>query len=256
MTSDIGSTQPPSQPAAAPPTKTNSFARIGGALFAPNETFKEIAAKPDIGIPLAVLLIVGFICTMIIAQHVDFEAAAREAMEAQGQQMSKDDMERAARVGGAVAKAIMYFSPLLSLIFFVAIAGILLLAFRMFGGEGNFKQSFSATLYAWFPQMIKGILMAIIVLTKKDVPADQLGNLVMSNLGFLADPKQQMVLHALLTSIDLFNIWTLVLFIIGFSFVSRMSKAKSAAIVVSLWLVTVIFKLGFAALGASRMKAA
>ena len=256
MTSDIGSSQPPSQPAAAPTTRTNSFARIGGALFAPNETFKEIAAKPDFGIPLAILLIVGFISALIIAQHVDFGAATREALEAQGREMSAEDMEQAVRIGSAFGKAFTYFSPLISAIFFVVIAGILLLAFRMFGGEGNFKQSFSVTLYAWFPQLIKGILMTIIIMTRKDVPADQLANIVMSNPGFLVDPKQQAVLHALLSSIDVFTIWTLVLFIIGFSFVSRMTKAKSAAIVVSLWIVTVIIKLGFAALGASRMKAA
>lgn len=256
MTSDIGSTQPPSQPAAAPPTRTNSFARIGGALFAPNETFKEIAVKPDIGIPLAILLIAGFISAVIIAQHVDFGTATREALEAQGRQMSAEEMDQAVRIGSAFGKAVTYFSPVLSVIFFVVIAGVLLLAFRMLGGEGNFKQAFSVTLYAWFPQLIKGILMTIVIMTRKDVPADQLGNLVMSNPGFLLDPKQQAVLHALVSSIDLFTIWTVVLFIIGFSFVSGMSKAKSAAIVVGLWLVAVIVKLGFAALGAAKMKAA
>jgi hypothetical protein len=255
MTSDIGSTQPPSQPAAAP-TQTNSFARIGGALFAPNETFKEIVAKPDFGIPLAVLLIVGFMGAVVIAQHIDFEAATREALEGQNRQMSQEDMDRAARMAGAFTKAIMYFAPVFSVVFYVVIAGVLLLAFRMFGGEGNFKQAFSVTLYAWYPQLIKGILMALVVLSRKDIPADQLGSIVMSNPGFLVDPKQQAILYAVLTSLDVFTIWTLVLLIIGFSFVSGMSKTKSAAVVISLWFVTFIFKLGFAAIGAARMKAA
>ncbi len=255
MTSDIGSTQPPSQPA-APEPKSNSFARIGGALFAPNETFDEIARKPDIAIPLTILLIVGFVCTFLIAPHLDFESAYRSAMESRSQEMSKEDMDRAVRIASAFGKAIMYVSPVVSAGFFLITAGILLLAFRMFGGEGTFKQAFSVTLYAWFPNLISSILTTIIVLTRKSIPADQIGNVLRSNLGFLADPKQQAVLHALLASIDIFTIWTLVLFIIGFAFVSRMSKAKSAAVVISLWIVTVIFKLGFAALGAARMKQA
>jgi FtsH-binding integral membrane protein len=62
------------------------------------------------------------------------------------------------------------------------------------------------------------------------------------------------VLFSLLSSFDIFTIWTLILLIIGFSTLSRMSRGKSAAIVISLWLFTVVVKLGFAALGASRMK--
>jgi hypothetical protein len=42
---------------------------------------------------------------------------------------------------------------------------------------------------------------------------------------------------------------------IGFAHLSKFSKTKSAVIVVSLWLVTVVVKVGFAALGAARMKA-
>jgi hypothetical protein len=66
--------------------------------------------------------------------------------------------------------------------------------------------------------------------------------------------KAQPILFALLTSLDVFMLWTIILLTIGFSKVSRLSKGKSAAIIVSLWIVTVAIKLGFAALGAARMK--
>ena len=61
---------------------------------------------------------------------------------------------------------------------------------------------------------------------------------------------------AVLSSVDIFMIWTLILLVIGFSTLSRLSRAKSAAIVISLWLVTVVIKVGLAALGALRMKKA
>jgi hypothetical protein len=126
----------------------------------------------------------------------------------------------------------------------------------MFGGEGTFKQAFSVTIYAWLPQVIKGIAMAIIVVARGEVDIALLNNVVMSNLGFLVDMKQQPVLHALLSSLDIFSIWTIALFTIGFSYVSRLSKATSAAIVISLWAIVVVFKLAGAALGAARMKQA
>src|SRR5256885_1216958 len=51
------------------------------------------------------------------------------------------------------------------------------------------------------------------------------------------------VLFALLTNVEVFGIWTLVLFIIGFAHVARVSKAKSAAIVIPIRLVVALFGL-------------
>jgi hypothetical protein len=45
-----------------------------------------------------------------------------------------------------------------------------------------------------------------------------------------------------------------ILLIFGFSALSKFSRAKSAAIVISLWVVQIFVKLGFAAIGAARMK--
>jgi hypothetical protein len=61
--------------------------------------------------------------------------------------------------------------------------------------------------------------------------------------------KQNPVAFAVLSSLDLFTIWTVILFIIGFSFVSRFSRAKSAAIIVPFWVLLVLFKVGGAAMG-------
>ena len=103
--------------------------------------------------------------------------------------MSEADVDRAVRFSGALAKAFLYFSPLVNLAFFAVIAGILLLAFRLFGGEGNSKQAFSVTLYAWMPMVIAGIVSMIILVSRGTVDANELRNLVMSNPGFLVDMK-------------------------------------------------------------------
>ena len=50
-------------------------------------------------------------------------------------------------------------------------------------------------------------------------------------------------LFALLSSLDLFSIWYLVLLIIGFAYVARVSKARSAVIIVSLWILVLLIKL-------------
>jgi len=75
------------------------------------------------------------------------------------------------------------------------------------------------------------------------MPAQTLATLVRSNLGFLADFKANPISFALLSSVDIFSIWYVVLLIIGFAYVSRLSRAKTAMVIVSLWIVATCFKL-------------
>ena len=253
MTSEIQASSPTPPPAEAASSRKGGFQRIIGVLFSPGETFREIAARPDFLAPVLVILLISIGSSIVIAPRVDFESAIREKFEESGQ-MSPADVDRAVRFASAFSKAMIYAAPVVNFIFFAVVAGVFLLVFRLFGGEGGFKQAFSVTLYAWMPMIIAGLIGMIILVARGSVPADQLNNLVMSNLGFLADPKENMVAFALLSSIDLFVIWSLALFIIGFAHVSRMTTGKSAAIVLSLWAGVLLFKVGFAAMGAARMK--
>lgn len=252
MTASLDVPAPPVPPGSEPATK-NSFQRIAGVLFAPAETFEEIARRPDILVPFVVILLIGFACSILMMPHVDLVSGAREAMEARGN-MSADDIDRALRITTAFGKVMTYVSPVISAIFYAIVAGVLLIAFRMFGGEGTYKQSLSVSLYSWLPQVIYTIVLAAVIISRGTMPAEQMGGAVLSNLAFLTDFKEHRVLYSFLSSIDLFNIWTIVLMTFGMSAVSRLSRARSAAIVISLWVMTVIVKVGFAALGAARMK--
>lgn len=245
----------PAAPIAAPPAK-NSFQRIAGVLFAPAETFRDIARKPDILVPLIVLIVLGFVVTAVIVPRMDFGAAFRESMAQSGRQMSESDMARAEKMGTAFGKVVAWISPFLSIIWWLIIAGVLLLAHRLMGGEGDFKQAFSTTLYSWFPNAIAGLVLGIVAFFRETIDPQTIQTLVKSSPAFLVDMKEHPILFAALSSLDIFMIWTLILLIVGFSTLSKLSRARSAAIVISLWLVTVAIKLGFAALGAARMKSA
>jgi hypothetical protein len=140
------------------------------------------------------------------------------------------------------------------IIWYVIVAGVLLLAFRLLGGEGNFAQAFSVTLYSWIPYVILTIITAIVVVAKGSFDPMAAATLVKSNPAFLVNMKEQFVLYTLLSMIDVFTVWMLALLIIGFASVSKFSKAKSAAIVIPLGLVLAVIRLGFAAMNAAKMK--
>jgi hypothetical protein len=235
------STEIPGSVPASPAPKPNSFQRIIGVLFSPNETFGSIARQPDWVVPLMVLLVFSLIAGIVFAQRVDFAGPIRDQME-QNANMQPDQIDRAVRIGGAAAKVFAYCSPLISIIFLLIIAGVLLLAFRVMGGEGDFRQAFSVTTYAWMPSVIKGIILTAIVATRS-VAATDLAVVMRSNLAFLVPMKQNALLFTLLSRLDIFSIWIVILMIIGFAYVSRFSKAKSAVIVISLWVVATLLSL-------------
>ncbi len=230
--------------------KPNPFERIVGVLFSPNETFASIARQPDWLVPLALMLVISLFAGILIANRVDFASAAREAMEQKN--IPPDRVESAVKMTAAISKVASYCAPIFSVIGFLVIAGVLLLAFRLFGGEGTFKQAFSVSVYAWIPGLLKSIITLVVLLTRDSMSAEDLAIAVRSNLGFLVSMKSNPMAFAVLTSLDIFTIWVLILFIIGFAYVARVSKAKAATIVVTLWLVTVAFKVVPAAIRSLR----
>jgi len=251
---DIADASPAPLPAA--PTK-NTLQRIAGVLFAPAETFEDISRKPNILGPLLIIVLIGYVSTFFIVQRMDWNAvmeAQMDAMKKQNPNMSQEDFARVAKVSSAMGKVIGWVSPLMGVVWYMILAGVLLLVFRMTGGEGNFQQALSTTLYAWIPLVINGIILTIVIVARGSVDPTQMATVLKSNPAFLVDMKEQAVLFSLLSSIDIFTIWTVVLLIIGFAILSKSSKAKSAAIVISLWVVFILIKVGFAALGAARMK--
>jgi Yip1 domain len=248
---------PPAPPVEAAPTK-NSFERLVGVFFYPTETFRDIARKPDILIPLIILTLFGFATTLLIMPHLDFDALVAqqaEMMQKKNPNISDADLAQMGRFTKAMAKVGGYFGPVFIIIGYLVIALVLWGAFRLMGGAGDFKQSLSTTLYAYMPRMLLGgIIGTIIVMARGMVDPTQMASLVKTSPAFLVEMKEQPMLFALLSSLDVFVLWTLFLLVLGFSIVSRLSRAKSAAIVITLWLITVVVKLGFAALNAAQMK--
>lgn len=245
---------PPAPPAQAAPSQ-NSFERIAGVFFTPADTFADIARKPNFLVPLLLIIAIGYISTFLVMPRVDWESVRAQQVEAlrkQSPNATESDLEPGLKVAQAISKVAMYVSPLLAVIWYLIVAVVLFGAFRLMGGEGTFPQAFSATLYAWFPLVLFGIILTVVILVQGSFDPMTMATAVKSNPAFLVDMKEQPVLFALLSSIDLFLIWTIALLITGFAALSRKSWAQSAVIVISLWAVFILVKIGFAALGAMQ----
>jgi hypothetical protein len=249
MTTDT--TEPSSPASPAPLPKKNLFERIAGVLFAPADAFAEIARRPGAMAPLILFILAGYASTFIVVPRLDVGAitsAQQDAIRKKNPNVSEADLDRMARIATASTKVIAWASPFLLVVVYVIVAAVLLLAFRLMGGEGTFHQALTATLYAWIPLLILSIITTVVIFARGAFDPTTAATLVKSNPSFLVDMKEQPVLFSLLSSLDVFTIWTLVLLTFGFAALSRMARSSAAAIVFSLWIALVLAKVGFAAL--------
>jgi hypothetical protein len=245
-------------PAPPPEPKPNSFSRIIGVFFAPGETFASIVRRPDFVVPLLIIVLFSLASGVLMAQKVDFKSAARDAVEAQqnpDHPIPPDIVNKQVNLMSAIWKVAAYGAPFFSILVLVILAAILFAAFKIFGGEGEFLQAFSITIYSWYPLFIKSIIaVPALLYSKHALTITAMQNPVASNLGYFISAKQHPIAFAFLSSFDVFSIWTIILMIIGFSLMSRFSRTKTAVIILSLWAVKLLFAVGGGALQSLRMR--
>lgn len=242
--SDGGVMPPQENPAES--EALNPFAALAGVIMSPGETFEALAKKPIWLVPLILFIVLAIGTTLLFMPKLDFEGAVRDQLSRQGQEVDEAQIELLVKI----QQPIIYTTAVLGTPFVLLIMTLVyMLGFKAFGGVGSFKQYFSITIFSWVPQVLKSIIGSIVVATRESVRIEEAPTIVMSNLGFLADPIEKPAMFALLASFDVFTFWSLILLIIGYGVISKRPKGQSIGIVVAIWLVYVIGKTGFAMLG-------
>ena len=126
----------------------------------------------------------------------------------------------------------------LVLVYLLASGIFILVGNFILGGKATFKQIFS--LYVW------GNMVALVELPVKAIMALAKGSVqVYTSLAVLMDPSQsKTVLFQLLNAVDIFAIWRIVLWAMGFVFIYRFSPKKSYIAVISIYVFYVFLSIG------------
>ncbi len=150
------------------------------------------------------------------------------------QKMSPHEREEAIAVGvklekmGTAAKAALV--PALRV---AAVAFALWLAFMVAGGKPRLLPTLAVTAHAYLPDALRALLSFPALLTRKTLALQNLPALLPSNLAaFLVEPTATSGPKvALLTSLDLFSLWTLFLLAVGMAGAAQVSRLRSAVTV-------------------------
>lgn len=232
-----------------------SLMRIAQVLWAPTETFRRIAERPTWAVALVVLLVVGGVLGFVAVQKIDpgdQRDATREMFEERG--LRGEELERQVDQVMAFNERFAPWFPAAGLCFgvfaYLLVSLLFWGSFRLAGGEIDFVRSFAVTVHSFVPQGLSALIAIPVVLGQEslDPEAAQRGSFLASNLGFLAPEDASAVVTTLLSSLDLFALWTVVLLILGYAVVARVSKGVAAGVVVAAWLVWIGIKIGLAVL--------
>jgi len=236
----------------------NFIQRLWGMVFEPGKTFLDIQRKSTW---LGIFILISLLSVAVqysITSRIPREVRIIKGLEASPIQISEKQKEELLnRPPSAWESYAPLFTPVFTLIMFLILAGIFLLAFMVAGASLDYKKALSVSFWAMAPPSIVNSLLSILLIYLKDpvtLNVDPAKNLV-SNLGPLVDDRAHPALASLLGSIDVFSIWAIFLLAIGFATIGNTSIKKSAGVILILWAIYILRKLGVYALigGFSRL---
>lgn len=237
--------QTPGQPSA----QLNSMQRLWMMYTAPGAVFGDIRVKPTWAICMVLIVALSVVAQMMILPHLDAEATLRARLGDRATEMTDEEIEQIVERTEKFTK----LSPLIGIvagpIFWVILAAIFFVLLKIVGSDVDFVKSLATTLHAYWPaSVVQLVLTSILVQRMGVMPQEDLANIVKSHLGAFLSPDAPAWLSAAASTINIFNIWTVVLLIIGFATVGKISRGRAAVVALVPWVVWLVGKVGVAAL--------
>jgi len=208
------------------------------------------------------LVVLMIILPRLVAAPITVQQA-REAFLATQEQMGDQlGTEMSAEQQAQMEQAMsMAASPLITVVFpavgsVVAVvvgwlvwAGALYLAGTVMGGRSTFGQLFRMVVWAWLPYALRGLLQTIYILVSGQLIANPgLSGFVQENrpvgeMVFAPPSPGHMILVALMSKVDLFLVWNLILLVIGVMVTARLPRPKTALVTLGVWVLLTVMSL-------------
>jgi len=229
--------------------ENSGFGRLISVFTSPGKTFASIAQRPTWIPPVVVVLLLSIAASAVVMPRMDMRSVIRQSIEDSGRDMTPEQIDMAAEKGAQFGKVFAVIGIVFQPILFLLLALIFWVVFKLAGGDFSFPVSFSVVTHGLLPGALAALLTIPVVLSKSTLSYEQVktGSFLTSNLAAFAPPGTKHGLLSLLSSVDVFSLWSLVLLVIGYRIAAKVSKASAIGVVVGLWAVYVLCKAGFAA---------
>jgi hypothetical protein len=240
-------------PEIAPPL--GQWQRVGNAYVDPEKTFRDIQRNASWWLPFVLGILVSLFFAASIDHKVGFQQVVQTEVARNVDLKQKIDAVPADRRPKAMhdltvsTRISSYAYPLTGLVMALVGAGLLTISFHigLKARKASYRQFLAVWFYAGLPLLLKSVLAAALLLAGAKAAAFDLHNPVGTNIGWYLGPGAPEWLRTILSSADIFTIWTVVLLVLGCSAISGVRRRNAAAIVVGWWLLAVFVSAASAA---------
>ncbi|HEX9698172.1 MAG TPA: YIP1 family protein [Acidobacteriota bacterium] len=245
------------EPAEAP----RGFAAIVGpflnAIVAPAQCWEALDARPALSAWIvgwiAVLSTVLAVINLPITQQV-MVAATRAQMQAQGSEMSAEQLERMQQSMMTFGTVAAYASSIFLLVLVALTALVIWVLAAIMGGSGaTFGRSFGVAAAAGVvrPFLYSLYVTIILQMNPPEIRRPEDIAAMTPTLGLdllLSGPDTPVWLNAIFQRLDLFNLWWAVLIVGGSMALLKLSKTQGIVIALLIWLFGTLIAMGGAVL--------
>lgn len=231
------------------PSPQSAFQRIINVFVSPKKAFSDLAESATWGtwvLPWLLVSAAWILMVVVGGNKIGFDQIGRNKLDMvpkfaeQIDKLPPQDRALAMAKQTAQTKTGSYAQPIFFLIPSFIVAAIMLGTFVLaLGAKLTYKVAVAVVFLAGMPNLVKHLLGALTIMLGASPEGFVFENPIASNIGFFVNPADGLGVYTLLSGIDAFQIWSLILSALGFSIVTR-KKFSSAAFVVFGWYVVIM----------------
>jgi hypothetical protein len=223
--------------------------RLWTVFTSPERVFADIAIKPSWVLCLVLMALLAVAVQFVVLPHIDNEATLRARLGDRAEGVSDEQIERMVEQGEKFTRFAPIIGLVISPIAFAIMAAIFFILLKIVGSDADYVRTLSTMLHAYWPaSVVASVLTAILIQRAGMIQQQELTNIVKSHPGAFLSADASAWLSAAAGTLSVFNIWIVVLLIIGFRVVGKVSTGKAAVAALVPWLVWLVVKAGLAAI--------
>ncbi len=231
-------------------------ARIVNTFIAPSKTFTDLRRSAAWWGPWIVISIVSLVFIYAIGKQVGFDQVSKNQIEHSKRaeafdKLPADQQAQQLRVSSKIIGIFAYGSPALILFYFLISTTVLWATFKVgAAADTTFGQAYAIVMYAGLPGIIGAILGIIALFAGVNPEGFDINNPVGTNLAYYLDPDTTgKFVRGMASSLDIINIWTIVLIGIGFACTSKVKRSTAIGIVAGWYICFKLLTSALASLG-------
>jgi hypothetical protein len=249
--SDIG-VQP-----VAEPLGLSQWQRVIYTFSAPSKTFADIKlGRNSWWLPLILISATTYILFAVIAfqigmqQVVENQNHLNPKMEEKMAQAPPAQREMTNKISLYVTEGIFIANPVFTLGWYALLTlGLWATINFGFGGKAKYGSILCVWLYSLLPAIIKTLLGIVVIYAGAAPESFNIKNFAPTNIGAFLNPLEtNTALYAFVTSLDVIQIWCMVLLAIGVATVAGVKRTSGYIAVFGWWTIFVLFGVGIAAI--------